>query len=157
MALHSCQRCHRHRCCCCERDDFPLSFKDPDRDIIPPSEMPITYTVVPYDYSHLAGRKGTVYQIVEQHFLANAKTPEAARHIVDKLNSVRRLERDLSAQQVENGKLRRTSMTPETVRQAVIKEYVSMPHCRWSSNRKAVVDFGKGVLKRLGMTDHGID
>lgn len=139
--------------------DFPLSFKDTGLRC----ETPVTYKVVPYDYSHMAGRKGVMYQIVEQHFLASSKSQEGAQHIVDKLNSVRRMEKDLDAARFRARRFEReaevlrnrgpTASSMEMVRNAVADEISELKHARWSSHRKAVVDFAKSVLKRLGIDD----
>jgi hypothetical protein len=111
------------------------------------------YQVQPYRYDLGHGsssRQGTVYQIVLCKTMANSKSEQDADTIVAQLNRARRLERDVKRLKSTVDQLNKCTLSTEDVYQAMVKEVRDLPHCRWSSHRKQIVDFGKGVLRRLG-------
>lgn len=129
-----------HKCDCGRHDDDELGGEG------------VRYKVIPYTYSRGGlGREGVMYQIVQQRFMANAKHERDADFIVEQLNKVRKLERELE-------RVRSAATSVEYVRQAMIKEVCALPHHRWSAHRKEIIDFGKSVLRRLGLGgNHEID
>lgn len=108
------------------------------------------YRIKPYNWAHgvhPSGRSGTSYMIEQVRMIATTKCLEDANLIAEALNTQRRLKARV---ELLEGKLIST-ITPNLVRMAMIEEVSALAHCRWSTHRKQIVDFGKAVLRRLGV------
>lgn len=131
-------------CCHCETCRCPRDYKQ-----FPPERGKTFYRTKPYNWG-VGSRTGTSWTIEECRTVATSRHQEDAEELVKKLNSVRRLELEVARLRDARG----PSLTD--MRAAMIAELADTPSLRWPpcrswpSHRKAIAEFGRGVLKRLG-------
>lgn len=113
------------------------------------------YKVLPYHWQH-HDKGGKIYQIVLCKTMARANSEQDANDLVAQLNRAKKLEREVSRLQNTVEQLNSQTLSTETVRQAMIKEVAGLAHCRWSSHRKQIVDFGKAVMRRISAEGYNV-
>jgi len=149
-----CSLCRRHTCICeCEElREMSCAEKAEHHELCNDGHW---FKVVPFEFRN-GINGGTSYSIVKCKTMATSKDKDNAEEIVRRLNLARKAERDNNRLVAENRRLQSTFRgrhSSEDVRQAVIDEFAVLPHCRWSSHRKQIVDFGRAVLRRLKVAD----